>query len=135
MNKIESTDIQALREDAEKSEHGEAYKVLDRSSNYKIGVGARLTPSGQPSFFFEVVVQSCLESSEVDLQLLEKNLVLLKKLQTRGYLLNCEDDGCISCEITVPSQNITTEYETIQSTIKSTLSYSGIQTHEYIYQN
>ncbi len=121
MTKIASTDIHALRNDAEASEHGEAYRVLDRSNNYRIGVGARLT-SGQPSFFLEVVVRSCLESSDVDLQLLEKNLVLLKRLQTREYLLNCEDDGCISCEITVSPQNITSEYETIQLIIKSIFS-------------
>lgn len=122
MTKITSTDIHTLRNDAETSEHGEAYRILDRSNNYRIGLGARLTPSGQPSFFLEVVVRSCLESSDVDLQLLENNLVLLKKLQTREYLLNCEDDGSISCEITVSPQNITSEYETIQSTIKSIFS-------------
>lgn len=119
MNTIESTDIHALRKDAEKSEHGEAYKVLDRSKNYRIGVGARLTPSGQPSFFLEVVVRSWPGSSELDLQLLEKHLVLLKKLQSRGYLLYCEGDGCISCEITVSPQNITQEHEILRSTITS----------------
>jgi len=118
MNRTKTIDIQALQKDAENSEHGEAYRVLNRSSNYRIGAGARLTPSGQPSFFFEVVVQSCLESSEVDLQLLEKNLVFLRKLKARGYSLNCEDDGCISCEVTVSSQNVASEYEAIRLTIK-----------------
>ena len=118
MNRTKTIDIQALQKDAENSEHKEAYRVLDKSSNYRIGAGARLTPSGQPSFFFEVVVQSCLESSEVDLQLLEKNLVFLKKLKARGYSLNCEGDGSISCEVTVSSQNVASEYEAIRMTIK-----------------
>ena len=117
MNK--TIDIQALQKDAENSEHGEAYRVLDKSSNYRIGVGARLTPSGQPSLFFEVVVQSCLESSEVDLQLLEKSLAFLKELKARGYSLNCEGDGSISCEVTVSPRNIASEYETIRLTIKN----------------
>jgi hypothetical protein len=119
MNKEKTIDIQALQKDAENSEHGEAYGVLDRSSNYRIGVGARLTPSGQPLFFLEVVVQSCLESSEVDLQLLEKSLVFLKELKARGYTLNCEGDGSISCEVTVSPRNIASEYETIRLAIKN----------------
>lgn len=118
MDRTKTIDIQDLQKDAENSEHGEAYRVLDKSSNYRIGAGARLTPSGQPSFFFEVVVQSCLESSEVDLQLLEKKLVFLKKLKARGYSLNCEGDGSISCEVTVSSQNVASEYEAIRLTIK-----------------
>jgi hypothetical protein len=120
MNRTKTIDIQALQKDAEKSEHREAYRVLDRSNNYRIGAGARVTPSGQPSFFLEVVVQSCLESSEVDLQLLEKNLMFLKELKARGYSLNCEGDGSISCEVTVSPQNIASEYETIRLTIKNT---------------
>jgi hypothetical protein len=119
MDKEKTIDIQALQKDAENSEHGEAYGVLDRSSNYRIGVGARLTPSGQPLFFLEVVVQSCVESSEVDLQLLEKSLVFLKELKARGYTLNCEGDGSISCEVTVSPHNIASEYETIRLTIKN----------------
>ena len=119
MNRKKTIDIQALQIDAENSEHKEAYRVLDRSSNYRIGVGARLTPSGQPSFFLEVVVQSCLESSEVDLQLLEKNLMFLKELKARGYSLNCEGDGSISCEVTVSPQNVASEYENIRLTIRN----------------
>jgi len=119
MNRKKTIDIQALQTDAENSEHKEAYRVLDRSSNYRIGVGARLTPSGQPSFFLEVVVQSCLESSDVDLQLLEKNLMFLKELKARGYSLNCEGDGSISCEVTVSPQNVASEYENIRLTIRN----------------
>jgi len=119
MNKTKTIDIQALQKDAENSEHKEAYRVLDRSSNYRIGVGARLTPSGQPSFFLEVVVQSCLESSEVDLQLLEKDLMFLKELKARGYSLNCEGDGSISCEVTVSPQNVASEYGNIRLTIRN----------------
>ena len=119
MDKERTIDIRALQIDAENSEHKEAYRVLDRSSNYRIGVGARLTPSGQPSFFLEVVVQSCLESSEVDLQLLEKNLMFLKELKARGYSLNCEGDGSISCEVTVSPQNVASEYGNIRLTIRN----------------
>ena len=119
MNKEKTIDIRALQKDAGNSEHKEAYRVLDRSNNYRIGVGARLTPSDQPSFFLEVVVQSCLESSEVDLQLLEKNLMFLKELKARGYSLNCEGDGSISCEVTVSPQNVASEYEDIRLAIRN----------------
>jgi len=119
MDKERTIDIQALQKDAGNSEHKEAYRVLDKSSSYRIGVGARLTSSGRPSFFLEVVVQSCLESSEVDLQLLEKNLMFLKELKARGYSLNYEGDGSIYCEVTVSPKNIASEYENIRLTIRN----------------
>lgn len=111
-------DVQSLREEAKNSEHRESYRVLERSHNYRIGVGARLTSSGQLSFFLEAIIYLCPDASGVDLPLLEKNLMLLRELQTRGYSLSCQDDSSILCETTVPPQNLVAEYRTIGSITK-----------------
>jgi len=112
-------DVKALLEEAKNSEHKESYRILERNPKYRIGIGIRLESSGQPSFFIETLVYLCPNPSRIDLSLLEKTLILLKELQARGYSLSCQDDHCISCETTVPPQNLAAEYETIKSITKS----------------
>lgn len=110
-------DVQLLKAEAKTSEHGESYGVLERTRNYRIGVGARLGPSGQAFYFLEVVVHLCPSASEVDTALLEKSLAFLKELQARRYSLSCEDDGSISCEIDLSPDNLDTEYEAVKSAV------------------
>jgi hypothetical protein len=112
-------EIKALLEEAKASRHGEAYKTLDRNQNCRVGVGARLAPSGAPSFFIEILIHLCPSSSEADLRVLEKSLTCLKELQTRNYSLTCQDDNCLSCETTVPERSLAVEYEAVNSLIKS----------------
>lgn len=118
MKETRLIDVQALQKEAKNSEHKESYRILERSRNYRIGVGSRLASYGQPSFFVEVLVYLCSDSSEVDLHLLEKKLMLLRELRSRGYSLSCQDDGTISCETNVPLHNLDTECETIKSITK-----------------
>jgi hypothetical protein len=92
---------------------------LDKGSNCRVGVGARLTSSGAPSFFIEIIIYLCPSSGETDLQVLEKSLKCLKELKARNYSLTCQDDNCISCETTVPERSLAAEYEAISSLIKS----------------
>ncbi len=113
MKETELIDVQALQREAKNSEHKESYRVLERSRNYRIGVGARLASSGRPSFFLEVLIYLCPNSSRADISLLEKDLMFLRELQARGYSLSCQNDSCIFCETTVPPQNLATEYGTI----------------------
>jgi len=117
MKKLRATDIQALAKEAENSEHKEAYRVLSKDNNCRIGVGARLAPSGQLSFFIEVLVYLFTEPSEIDLPLLERKLEFLEELEKRGYSLACQDDSCISCEIIIAPRNLASECETIRSEI------------------
>jgi len=117
MKKLRATDIQTLAKEAKNSEHKEAYKVLSKDGNCRIGIGARLAPSGQLSFFIEVLVYLFTEPSEIDLPLLETKLEFLRELEKRGYSLACQDESCISCEITIAPRNLASEYETIRSEI------------------
>jgi hypothetical protein len=118
MNSADKIDIRSLQKEAKKSEDNEAFTVLARMQNCRIGVGARLESSAEPTFFIEVLVSLCTCQDDVDLDLIEKKVSLLSRLKERGYLLSCEEDGCVSCELTVPSKNLITEYEVTSSMIK-----------------
>jgi len=120
MKETTRIDTKILKAEAETSEHGESYMVLERSPNYRIGVGARLNPSGQVLCFLEVVVHLCPRPPEVDTSFIEKSVTLLKELQARKYSLSCEDDGSISCEIDLTPDNLDTEYEAVKSTVRRT---------------
>jgi hypothetical protein len=111
--------IHSLQEQAKKSEDGEAFRVLTRIYNCRIGVGARVEPTEKPTFFIEVLVSVCRGRDPVDLDRIEKSLFLLRQLKKRGYVLNCEEDGCISCELTVSPRNLIAESETTNSIMSS----------------
>lgn len=57
------------------------------------------------------------EKPGVDLTLLEKDLKILKELQARGYEINCDDDACVSAELTVLPQRLEGEYNEIREMI------------------
>ena len=118
MKEAHLIDTKVLKSEAETSEHGESYRAIERSHNYRIGVGARLAPSGQAFYFLEVVVHLCPTPSEVDTALLEKSLAFLKELEARRYSLSCEDDGSISCEIGLTPDDLDTEYGAVKVAIK-----------------
>lgn len=115
MNATKRINVQALQEAAKNSEHKESYLVLEKNRNYRLGVGVRLPSPNHPSFFLEVLVYLCSDDSQVDLLLLERKLSFLRELQEREYVLSCQNDSSIFGEITIPAENLETEYETIES--------------------
>jgi len=122
MEERKRVNTEALIKEARQSEHKESYKVLERRSRYRIGVGARLDASSQPSFFVEVLIYLCEPSSIVLLQDLETKLAFIKELEARGYSLNCEDSSCISCEAILPPARLVSEHRTICSIAKRAFS-------------
>ncbi|MGD0204044.1 MAG: hypothetical protein ABSC20_09105 [Candidatus Bathyarchaeia archaeon] len=119
MNQTKPVDTKALMEEAKTSRDKEAYKLLEKTPSYRIGVGVRIEPPNPPSFFIEVIVKLSTENSEVNLARLEKTLRLLKALQTRGYSLTYQDDTSISCETTTSINEISQEYTTAKSLMNS----------------
>jgi hypothetical protein len=111
MRKADTIDARCLQEEAGKSEDKEAFAVLTRIRNCRVGVGARMERPAEPIFFVEVIANLCADHHAVNLNSLKNNLLLLRKLKERGYELTCEEDGAISCELTVSSENLTLEYE------------------------
>ena len=110
--------IQALHDRAKRSEDKESFTVLRKNRSWRIGVGARLAQSGQPSFFIEVLIKLCSSHSQVKLKLMQKTLMLLKQLKSKGYSLNCEEDGYISCELNISPQNLIAESEAVNSIVE-----------------
>jgi hypothetical protein len=117
MKAINGINIDSLLIEA-KSEHDEAFQVLARMQNCWVGVGARLESAEYPSFFIEVLISLCTSDRSVNLELVETNLILLKQLEKRGYVLNCEEDGSISCELTISSKNLIAECEAILDLVR-----------------
>ncbi len=118
MKEANEINIYSLQEEAKKSEDNEAFTVVSRTQNCRIGVGARLESPENPVFFVEVLVSLCGSHHPVNLDFLERKLLLLRQLEERRYVLNCEEDGCISCELTVPSKNLIAECEVTSLIIK-----------------
>lgn len=115
----EPLNAKVLLEEAKASEHGEAYRTLDKNPNFRIGVGVRLTPPHQPSFFVEILIYLCPSFRNADLDVLEKSLTCLKKLKARRYSLTCQDGNCVSCEATVSVANFVEEYAKIKALMKA----------------
>ena len=76
MKERETLNAKKLLEEAKASEHGEAYRTLDKNPNFRIGVGVRLTPPN--TFFVEILIYLCPSFRNADLDALEKSLICLK---------------------------------------------------------
>ena len=111
-------DTAALAEAAKNSKDREAYRQLQKTGAYRIGVGARTNPPDAPSFFVEVVVNLADASEEVDLPRLEHAICCLKALQARGYALTYEDGNCIFCETIGALQTPNEEYMAVAALMK-----------------
>ena len=118
MKRKSKVDVNSLQEEAKKSEDKEAFAVLLRTRAYRVGVGARLKTRADPIFFVEIIARLCPRNHPVNLSSLEKNLNILKQLKERGYHLSCDEDGTISCELAVQSENLVAEYKTASSIIE-----------------
>jgi hypothetical protein len=122
MRESKQLDAKALLEDAKTSEHGEAYRTLDKNLSFRIGIGVRLTSPSAPSFFVEILIYLYPSLSTVDLEALEKSLTCLKELQARNYSLIGQDGNCISCETATSAQNLSEEYAAVKSLLKAIFS-------------
>ena len=117
MNQTKPIDTKALIEEAKTSRDKEAYKLLEKTPSYRIGIGARIDSLNPPYFFVEVIVKLSTENGEVNLPRLEKTLRLLRALQTMGYSLTYQGDNSISCETTTSIHEIYQEYDAAKSII------------------
>ena len=107
-----------LQKEAKKSEDKEAFQVLTRKANFRIGVGARLESPTKTVFFIEITANLYSGNPDLELDFLEKNLTVLRKLKKRGYSLVSDADGTVSCELTVPLKNLAREYNVTKSMIE-----------------
>jgi hypothetical protein len=122
MTETQPLETTALMEAAKASDHGEAYRTLDKNPNFRIGVGARLTPPNPPYFFVEIVIYLCPSFRNADLTVLEKGLACLKELKSENYTLTCQDGSCVSCETTVPLARLAEEYDKVKTLMSASFS-------------
>jgi hypothetical protein len=113
MKHNKSVNAKDLLRQAKASEHKEAYQLMSKTANYRVGIGARLpsAPTQTSTFFIEIIINLCPTCSAVDLVFLERALTCLKALQLKGYCLTCQDDNSILCEKLVTEQNLHNEFE------------------------
>jgi len=74
-------------------------------------------------FFLEVLVYLCPSATRHGIQLvrLKAKLRLVEELSARGYSLNCEDGGCISCEAVLSSRRLASEATGVMSLVQAIL--------------
>jgi len=80
MNQNKPLDLKALVKKAKTSRDKEAFKLLENTQSYRIGVGVRAASPDSLSFFIEIIIKLSTENDEVNLQRFEKTLCLLKAL-------------------------------------------------------
>jgi hypothetical protein len=119
MDQTKPIDTKALIEEAKNSKDKEAYKLLDKTQSYRIGVGARVNSPNPPSFFIEGIIKLSTENSKVNLPRLKRTLISLQALQNEGYTLTYQDDNTISAEKTIQIHEILQEHATAKSIINN----------------
>jgi hypothetical protein len=112
MKEEQQMDIRYMEDEARASDSGEHYQEMDKNPSFRIGVGARMSSPERPAFFIEVIVNPC-PGPGVDLSMMEKNLSVLKELETRGYTMRLEDDGSIVCEVRVQPDDVEAEVDRV----------------------
>ena len=115
--KTSQNSIRTLQEEAERSEDNEAFMAFAKMGNCRIGMGARLESPKEPTFFVEVLISLCTGHDPVDLDIMERKLFLLRRLKQRGYVFSCEEDGWVSCELTIQSKSLIAECKTTSSMV------------------
>lgn len=119
MTQPKSIDVKSLIEEAKASRDKEAFKLLEKTNYYRIGIGARINAPASAYFFIEVIIALSPGNDEVRLSYLEKSLSSLKTLQEEGYRLTFQDDK-ISCEKIISPLKMFKEYTRAKSITRST---------------
>ena len=100
-----SIDKSAMVENARASNTGEHFQELVKGAHRRLGVGTRLVSREPATFFIEVMLNPC-PGPDVDLSGMERIIHLLRKLEARGFVIRCEDDGTIVCELLVTPDEV-----------------------------
>ncbi len=111
-------DTKSLSDKAKASKDKEAYKLLERTPAYRIGVGSRSSSSDTPTYFVEIVLNLGKVDDKVDANHLEKAKTCLKDLQSLKYSLTYEEGNSITCEITKIAEELNDEYQAVKQVMQ-----------------
>lgn len=120
MRSSNRSNVLSLVKEACSSEHKEAFRVLERTKKYRISLGVR-TFAKSLSFFLEVNIYHRLIEEHNTLSDITQQLLLLKKLQKRGYSVSCQDEICTVVEMRVPQDSLSGEVKYLKTIINNTL--------------
>jgi hypothetical protein len=109
LNSAVEIDKKRIEREARSSEHNEAYQPMWERDGIRIGVGARFIDPDETTFFIELVVPICTDS-QVDLEILEGRLEILRRLEEETFSLTCQDDSSFCCELATRKNDIENEY-------------------------
>ena len=109
---VGKVDIKKLKADAVNSCCKESYLVLEKNSTFRIGAGARVGDDSDILLFIDVSINLCPGNSNLNTSVLEKGILLAKKLKGLNYELDCQD-GQINCEKEISGNELNTEYDSI----------------------
>ncbi len=107
-------DLRTLLERARTSEDGEAYAVVVRGPGFRIGMVARKRSRKVPIVFLEVVLDPFPERPDVDPRRMRGQGELVAALKSRGYGVNCDPDGTITFERSLPPNHVSTELRAVR---------------------
>jgi hypothetical protein len=123
MSTSNQIDVRSLLKEAQSSEHKESFRVLEKTKDYRIGVGVRISTKS-PSFFLEVIIYQHSTKEHLTVSDITQQLPLLKKLQERGYLVSCQDEVCSVLEMTIPRDSLLVELAYLKTSICKTFQHS-----------
>jgi len=102
---------------AKESEDGEAYAAVARGPGFRIGVGARTAPK-PAAVFIEVILDPFPERPRVSAERLAHQAEVVTRLQTRGYVVECDEDSTITCERRMAPARVAGEIRDVQRLIE-----------------
>jgi hypothetical protein len=111
MKSTNSINLHNLKTQAERSQDHEAFTVLSKTTDYRIGAGTRFVTTNQTTYFIEIIINMNPHDKTINLKSTQKKLTLLQKLKQKHYQLTSEEDGSISCELIASEENLTKKAE------------------------
>jgi hypothetical protein len=112
-------DYRSLIQEARSSEQKESYRVVEKTKQYRVGIGVRISASS-PSFFLEVIVHPLSTNKDTPNSKFTQHLVLLKTLQKQGYSIICQEETCTVLEKISPKESISIELMNLKTTLYKT---------------
>jgi hypothetical protein len=102
-------DPETLENELGDSEYNEKLVLVRRAKDYKLGIVVKKDINRHLSFTLELLLSALHNTSEVDVELLEKSSQIAHKLANRNYSLNHQGDGWILCEKSLVYSDILSE--------------------------
>ena len=110
-------DIASLLKEASALEQRESYKMVEKTQNYRIGIGVRLSVHSS-SFFLELIIYHHSPDEHFPFSDPRQLISFLKTLQERGYVISCQEETCTALERMLPQDLLSNEVSYLKKLIR-----------------